>query len=316
MSEDTNFPQTWAGITGDWQLGLNSVRYLGSNDPYPHGILIGPESITGTGLATKTISTTITFFPEALSGQVLLSYISRNARYVTAGLGGDDGQAYSVSEFVPGEGWSCLESAGTRSYLVAERSYKVEVQLDGRTVRLLVDQVPVLIHTLNRPLENGQVGLFATGPTGIVEFGTVEVSTRRPTAFVVIQYTDRFDSLFEDVIQPVCDASGVEAYRASDIDRPGVIIQDIIQGLEESQIIVAEITPGNPNVYYELGFAHALRKPAILLADRETKLPFDISGHRVIFFDNTIHGKAVWKLSCESICQTLSDSNPSGKRLL
>ena len=107
-----------------------------------------------------------------------------------------------------------------------------------------------------------------------------------------MQFTDQFNALFGDVIKPVCDALGIEAYRASDIDRPGVIIQDIIQGLAESQIIVAEITPGNLNVYYELGYAHAMGKPAILLADRGTSLPFDIRGHRVIFYDNTIHGKS------------------------
>jgi nucleoside 2-deoxyribosyltransferase len=60
----------------------------------------------------------------------------------------------------------------------------------------------------------------------------------------------------------------------------------------ESDVIVAEITPVNANVFYELGYAHALDKPTILLARRDTeKLPFDISGYRVIFYDDTIRGK-------------------------
>jgi nucleoside 2-deoxyribosyltransferase len=43
---------------------------------------------------------------------------------------------------------------------------------------------------------------------------------------------------------------------------------------------------------YELGYAHALQKPTILLANRQIeKLPFDISGYRVIFYDDTIGGK-------------------------
>jgi nucleoside 2-deoxyribosyltransferase len=58
-------------------------------------------------------------------------------------------------------------------------------------------------------------------------------------------------------------------------------------------VIIAEITPVNANVFYELGYAHALEKPTILLANRKTeKLPFDVSGYRVIFYDDTIGGKS------------------------
>ena len=108
-----------------------------------------------------------------------------------------------------------------------------------------------------------------------------------------MQFTPQFDELFEDVIRPVCDDLEIEAYRASDIYRPGVIIQDIIEGLAESHVVIAEITPANPNVFYELGYSHALQKPTILLANREdtTSLPFDLSGFRVIFYDNTLRGK-------------------------
>jgi hypothetical protein len=85
---------------------------------------------------------------------------------------------------------------------------------------------------------------------------------------------------------------GFEAFRGDDVYRPGVILQDIIRGIVESDVIVAEITPPNPNVFYELGYAHALQKPTILLANRQIeKLPFDISGYRVIFYDDTIGGK-------------------------
>ena len=108
-----------------------------------------------------------------------------------------------------------------------------------------------------------------------------------------MQFSPQYDQLFEDVIKPVCGDLGVEAYRASDIYRPGVIVQDIIQGLAESWVVIADITPANPNVFYELGYSHALNKPTVLLANRDEtdRLPFDLSGFRVIFYDNTIRGK-------------------------
>lgn len=68
-------------------------------------------------------------------------------------------------------------------------------------------------------------------------------------------------------------------------------MKDIIKGLLESEIIVADITPPNPNVFYELGFSHALNKTTILLAQRGSELPFDIRSYRVIFYDDTIKGK-------------------------
>jgi nucleoside 2-deoxyribosyltransferase len=107
-----------------------------------------------------------------------------------------------------------------------------------------------------------------------------------------MQFTSPFNELYGEVITPVCADLGIKAYRASDIYRPGVVLQDIIQGLAESNVIIAEITPANPNVFYELGYAHALYKPVILLAERDTPLPFDVGGYRVIFYENAIRGKS------------------------
>ena len=46
--------------------------------------------------------------------------------------------------------------------------------------------------------------------------------------------------------------------------------------------IVADLTDSNPNVYYELGIAHGLRRPVILLTQDINELPFDLRGYRVI----------------------------------
>jgi hypothetical protein len=86
--------------------------------------------------------------------------------------------------------------------------------------------------------------------------------------------------------------SGLEVFRGSDIYKPGIILEDIVRDIIESEVIIAEITSSNANVFYELGYAHALGKQTILLADRASAmLPFDIRGYRVIFYGNTIKGK-------------------------
>jgi hypothetical protein len=75
---------------------------------------------------------------------------------------------------------------------------------------------------------------------------------------------------------------------------PGLVIEDIKRQIAECRVVIAEITPGNPNVYYEVGYADTLNKPLILIADRKEGLkPFDVRAYRTIFYENSIGGKSV-----------------------
>lgn len=276
----------WAPIRGDWELGEARAVYLGSPTSQ-RGVLLGPSR-----LDSGTVATGITLSENADFGSVLLGYNSSGLPGVSAGIGGY-GEAYTISVFDPDLGPRKLKGAGNRHNLENDRPYAVKVELDGQRLGLTVDEVRVLDCTLPHPLANEQVGVCAWG-SGDVIFGPVAISARLPSAFVVMQFTPPFDELYEDVIRPVCAELQIEAYRASDIYRPGVIIQDIIQGLAEAQVIIAEITPANPNVFYEVGYSHALNKPTILLANRSeiAELPFDLRGFRVVFYDDTIRGKS------------------------
>ena len=93
------------------------------------------------------------------------------------------------------------------------------------------------------------------------------------------------------MIKDVCDEFELRAVRSDETYGPGVIIADIINEISEAKFIIAEVSEKNPNVFYEVGFAHAIRKPTILIAQKETELPFDISPFRVLFYENTIGGK-------------------------
>jgi nucleoside 2-deoxyribosyltransferase len=90
----------------------------------------------------------------------------------------------------------------------------------------------------------------------------------------------------------ICQEFGLEVIRADEEYGPGLIVADVARQIVESKVVIAEITPANPNVYYEVGFAHALNKPTILIAEKPTKLPFDVAPHRVLFYENSINGKA------------------------
>lgn len=176
----------------------------------------------------------------------------------------------------------------------AKSDINLRVNLRGQRVRLTVDGVTVIEHNLPHPLLGDQVGVFAWGPSPVT-FSSFTTTSSPPRAFVIMQYTEPFNSFFRNVIQPVANRlrPPLEAFRASDVFKPGIILEDILHDILESEVIIAEITSGNPNVFYELGYAHALKKPTILLADGvlTAELPFDIRGYRVIFYENTIKGK-------------------------
>jgi hypothetical protein len=156
-----------------------------------------------------------------------------------------------------------------------------------------VDGVEIGSGDLPFQLSEKQVGLFCQSQFDI-HFRRFMVKSTRPLAFVVMQFEPpEYEELFKDVILPVCDKMGLEAFRATQSYYPGLVIADIQRQIRESRVVIAEITPVNPNVYYEVGFADAIGKPVILIADggKLQQLPFDVRAFRTLFYENTIGGK-------------------------
>lgn len=115
----------------------------------------------------------------------------------------------------------------------------------------------------------------------------------KPKVFIVMQFTPEYNELYNEVIKPVCESYNLECIRADEFYTSTPIIKDIIDSIKNSYIIIAEITPDNPNVFYEIVYAHAINKPTILLCDKKReKLPFDVSGFRTLFYENSIGGKS------------------------
>lgn len=134
---------------------------------------------------------------------------------------------------------------------------------------------------------------FRITSAGKVLLYDIEIHTVQPKLFVVMQFTEEYNNLYKEVITPVAEKKGIEVIRADEFYSSTPILNDIIRSIKEASIIIAEITPDNPNVFYEIGYAHAINKPTILICDRKReKLPFDISSFRTLFYDNTISGKS------------------------
>lgn len=278
----------WAPLAGKWKFDGSTATYLGPEDPnspFPHGL-----ALSSIRLRSGSISTRVSFDEtEMSSGRIVFGYNSSTGAYFSAGLGGY-GFAYILDEYLQTRGWKGLRSQGSKLNLDPQSIYDLEVQVQGQSVNLTVNNVKVLEQNLPYPLTGNQIGIFAWGP-GKVKFENAASLGAKPRAFVVMQFGEPYDSLYSEVIKPLAESMELDAYRADDVYKPGIILQDIIRGILEAEVVIAEITPANANVFYELGFAHALEKPTILLAERGGELPFDIRSYRCIFYDNTIRGK-------------------------
>jgi Nucleoside 2-deoxyribosyltransferase len=104
------------------------------------------------------------------------------------------------------------------------------------------------------------------------------------TCFVIQPFDGgRFDKRYEDVFAPAIRAAGLEPYRVDRDPAVSVPIDDIEAGIESSDVVLADVTTDNPNVWFELGYAIAAQRDVVLVCsdERQTRFPFDVQ-HRNI----------------------------------
>jgi len=105
------------------------------------------------------------------------------------------------------------------------------------------------------------------------------------TCFVMMPFAEPLGGYYSTIYQPAIKKAGLSPVRAdTDIFGTGKIIDQIWSGINRAKILVAELTGRNPNVLYELGLAHALRKPVVLISSNEGDVPFDVRHVRVIYY--------------------------------
>ncbi|WP_346622562.1 hypothetical protein [Blastococcus montanus] len=78
-----------------------------------------------------------------------------------------------------------------------------------------------------------------------------------------------------------------EVLRADDDTNPGAITPRIVQSILEADLVIADITGANANVFYELAIAHGYRKPTVHIQESSERPPFDIKDMRILPYDTT-----------------------------
>ncbi|HEX8561969.1 MAG TPA: hypothetical protein VF676_03210 [Flavobacterium sp.] len=187
-----------------------------------------------------------------------------------------------------------------------EKNKEIALKLDwtGSRCKLFVNQVLMCeVNNFARTMMPIHMRITSDAEVNVFD---VEMNSVNPKLFVVMQFTEDFNKLYDEVILPIAQEHGFDCVRADDFYTSTPILTDIIASIEESIAIIAEITPDNPNVFYEIGYAHAIKKTTILLCDKKRdKLPFDISGFRTLFYENTIAGKSQIEKSLSKYLKTI-----------
>ncbi|HEY1302230.1 MAG TPA: hypothetical protein VGF24_01690 [Vicinamibacterales bacterium] len=305
----------WMPVIGQFEFKEkdNRVVFKGGSSPNVSEPDKPPVAFAGIALTDQvmvngSLEATVSFDGEITGAsvcEIVFGHDSRTRGQVTAGLGGS-GAMYSVRQWVtnaslgssgalpPRGTWKDLRLDGDRGNLRSKTPYQLVVRVDGSNIRLDVNGVRVIETTLPEAIsEPRQVGVFCLGHTDVT-ISRFAAAVEQPRVFIVTQFSSPYNEVYSHVIKAVCQELKLTALRADELYGPEIIIKDVVDNITKSQIVIADISPTNPNVYFEVGYALALGKPIVLLAQRrsaDSPLPFDVSAFRVLFYDDTIGGK-------------------------
>jgi hypothetical protein len=117
--------------------------------------------------------------------------------------------------------------------------------------------------------------------------------------------------LIDAVIKPVLREFKLNAVAANHISLGGSINKQLQKAILQDKLVIANLTGLNPNVMYELAVRHAARLPVVIMAETGTRLPFDITDQRTIFYNDSLAGLSDARNQLYSAVETaLCDDEP------
>ena len=123
--------------------------------------------------------------------------------------------------------------------------------------------------------------------------------------FVIMPFDQELTDIYQTFVKPTVEEQNLVCRRADDIRTNRAIMDNIWKSICEARLVIADLTMGNANVFYELGIAHTVGKETILISQRnEHRRPFDVLHLRTIIYENTAVGGERLR---EELRQSLTD---------
>ncbi len=129
-------------------------------------------------------------------------------------------------------------------------------------------------------------------------------------AFILMPFDKKFDDIYNLGIKSAAVEANILAERVDEQFYEENMLDRIYNQIELSDFIVADMTDKNPNVFYEVGYAHAKGKICILLTQKADDIPFDLKHHRhIVYGDSISHLKKQLKKEIDWIKEQLIEKN-------
>ena len=134
--------------------------------------------------------------------------------------------------------------------------------------------------------------------------------------FVLMPFTEEWsDRIYKNYIRENIEKMGLQCLRADNLTGQ-IIIEDIWVKINQAAFIIADVTGRNPNVMYELGIAHTLGKPFILITQEIDKIPFDFTHLRHYKYEDNYTGKEIFSNQLKNVIPKIyKQYYPNTKRM-
>ncbi|MDN4012665.1 nucleoside 2-deoxyribosyltransferase [Chryseobacterium gambrini] len=295
----------WLVTSGQAKITETKITYIPTKAKDPEGNEYYQTSVINSDVDFENGS--IEFNIKVKEIKALCQIVLETEEYGNLNIGMNaSGSLFGITKYdYKTKRWEWQNGSGFPENLELDKEYKLKIIVTGSLLTLYVNNIKIA--ESNQYIKKAQLKFFITS-SNEVEITDFKVTMKKPKAFIVMQFSDEFNKLYNEVIKPICEEYGLECERADEFYTSTPIIADIVNSLIKCSIIIAEITPDNPNVYYELGYAHAINKPTILLCDKNkrSKLPFDVSGFRTLFYEDSIMGKSSIESSLRKYLEIIS----------
>jgi hypothetical protein len=121
-------------------------------------------------------------------------------------------------------------------------------------------------------------------------FKRIRFARKKGHCFYLCPFAEPFNAIFYDHVKPSLEREGFSVERADEIFGTDPIIEDIWEGINSCEVVIADVTGRNPNVMYEIGMAHTVGKPVLILTQNIDDVPFDLKQYRCIVYQYTPPG--------------------------
>jgi len=137
------------------------------------------------------------------------------------------------------------------------------------------------------------------------------ITSPKPFCFVLMPFNAEFDDVYEFGIKGACSDADVYCERVDEQIFLGSLLDRIYNQISRADLLIADMTGRNANVFYEVGYAHALGKNVILLTQNTEDIPFDLK-----HFPHIVYGGQIKNLRHELALRVKHLSNSSQKEIL